>query len=122
EYGVKCMENYHKSYNDKFRCYGDKPFHDWSSHCCLDPESLVSTPYGLVEIEKIKIGDYVFTPFGVKSVLWCGVTSQTDRLVELHTSYGNVLTCTVDHKIFVRDKGFTRCDELRYNDTLSSLK
>lgn len=30
--GIKCLESYHKQYNEKFRVYGDKPFHDWSSH------------------------------------------------------------------------------------------
>jgi hypothetical protein len=32
ELGIKCLENYRKSYNEKFRVYGDRPFHDWSSH------------------------------------------------------------------------------------------
>jgi len=32
EHGVKCLEGYRKTYNEKFRVYGEKPFHDWSSH------------------------------------------------------------------------------------------
>jgi len=29
---LKCLENYHKLYNEKYNVYGDKPVHDWSSH------------------------------------------------------------------------------------------
>lgn len=32
EHGIKCLENYRKQYNEKFRVYGDKPFHDYTSH------------------------------------------------------------------------------------------
>lgn len=32
EHGLKCLENYRKQYNEKFRVYGDKPFHDYTSH------------------------------------------------------------------------------------------
>jgi len=29
---IKCLENYHKNYNDKMGCYSNTPCHDWSSH------------------------------------------------------------------------------------------
>lgn len=32
EVGLKCLGNYRKTYNEKFRVYGDKPFHDYTSH------------------------------------------------------------------------------------------
>lgn len=32
EHGIKCLENYRKQYNEKFRVYSDKPFHDYTSH------------------------------------------------------------------------------------------
>lgn len=32
EHGVKALESYRKQYNEKFRVYSDRPFHDWSSH------------------------------------------------------------------------------------------
>lgn len=31
---IKCLENYHKYYNEKLNVYSDKPVHDWSSHTC----------------------------------------------------------------------------------------
>lgn len=33
EYLTKCLENYHRIYNEKYNVYSDKPCHDWSSHC-----------------------------------------------------------------------------------------
>ena len=32
EYGVKCLENYRKDYNEKYKVYSDRPHHDWASH------------------------------------------------------------------------------------------
>lgn len=29
---IKCLENYHKKYNEKTQSYSDSPMHDWSSH------------------------------------------------------------------------------------------
>jgi len=29
---LKCLENYHKKYNDKTQAYSETPLHDWSSH------------------------------------------------------------------------------------------
>ena len=34
EFLIKCTENYHRAYNEKFNVYSDKPVHDWSSHVC----------------------------------------------------------------------------------------
>lgn len=30
---LKCLENYHKKYNEKTQSYSDSPTHDWTSHC-----------------------------------------------------------------------------------------
>ena len=32
EYGIKCLEGYRKTYNEKLNVYSDTPLHDWSSH------------------------------------------------------------------------------------------
>ena len=29
---IKCLENYHKKYNDKTQSYSESPLHDWTSH------------------------------------------------------------------------------------------
>jgi len=31
EYGIKCLENYRKRWDDKHRCYAEQPLHDWAS-------------------------------------------------------------------------------------------
>jgi len=33
KYLIKALENYHKNFNERLNVYGDKPVHDWSSHC-----------------------------------------------------------------------------------------
>jgi hypothetical protein len=30
---IKCLENYHKKFNEKTQCYSEAPVHDWTSHC-----------------------------------------------------------------------------------------
>lgn len=30
---IKCVENYHKHYNERLNVYSDRAVHDWSSHC-----------------------------------------------------------------------------------------
>lgn len=121
EIGIKCLENYRKTYNEKFRVYSDTPFHDYTSHGCLDGDALISTPLGLKKIRDVKIGDHVLTPFGQRVVLWAGETKETNELMEITTSRGNRLLCTREHKVFAGLKGFTRCDALSYHDTLSSV-
>lgn len=31
---LKCLENYHRAYNERLNVFSDKPVHDWSSHAC----------------------------------------------------------------------------------------
>lgn len=33
KFGLKCLQDYHKEYNDKLKIYLDNPCHNWSSHC-----------------------------------------------------------------------------------------
>jgi hypothetical protein len=30
---IKCLENYHKKFNEKTQSYSETPLHDWTSHC-----------------------------------------------------------------------------------------
>jgi phage terminase large subunit len=32
KYLIKCLENYHKKYNEKTQSYSESPLHDWTSH------------------------------------------------------------------------------------------
>ena len=120
--GIKCLENYRKQYNEKFKVYSDQPFHDYTSHGCLDGDSLVSLKNGNKKIKDVRVGDFVNTPFGYREVLWAGETKKVSELMEITTSKGRKLLCTKEHKVFVKRKGFVRCDALRYNDILTNTK
>lgn len=57
---IKCLENYHKKFNDKMNCYSTTPVHDWSSHgadsfryCCIG-RKILGKPTGGLTKEKIK--------------------------------------------------------------------
>lgn len=32
DYGIECLKNYRREWNDKQKCYKDNPLHDWTSH------------------------------------------------------------------------------------------
>ncbi len=34
KYLIKCLENYHRTYNERLNVYSDKPEHNWASHFC----------------------------------------------------------------------------------------
>jgi hypothetical protein len=115
-YLLKCLENYHKKYNEKTQAYSETPMHDWCSHACLIGETLISTDQGLKPIKQISVGDMVKTPFGFRKVLDTYKYSVTE-LCKLKTSKNKELTCTRNHKIFT-DKSLNYCDTLRYNQTI----
>ncbi len=45
---IKCLESYHKKFNDKLNCYSDTPVHDWASHAadCLRYTAIAKQQYG----------------------------------------------------------------------------
>lgn len=45
---IKCLENYHKKFNDKMNCYSDTPVHDWSSHAsdCIRYMAMAKRHFG----------------------------------------------------------------------------
>ncbi len=58
---IKCLENYHKKYNDKMNCYSSTPVHDWSSHaadcaryCAMARETYGSRGVNTLSPQKIK--------------------------------------------------------------------
>lgn len=118
EHLIKCLENYHKQYNDKMRVYSNTPVHDEWSHGCFVGETKISTPYGEKRIDKIKVGDEVITPNGVKKVASV-FEYETNELREI-TTINTKITCTSNHKIF-SDCGLIHADTLRYNTSLYTI-
>lgn len=82
---------------------------------CFVAGTMISTPHGMIAIEKLKQGDLVITRGGAMPVAAAGPTeiAQTYRL---HFSNGSELVCTGNHPIWTENRGFVRADELRYED------
>lgn len=53
---VKCLENYHREFDEKRKTYSDKPKHDWSSHMC-DSLRYLSEGLKLVQGSKMSTKD-----------------------------------------------------------------
>ncbi len=73
---------------------------------CISKGEIVSTKKGLIPIEKIKVGDKIWTKNG-----WDTVTESVymgiKNVVKIKSIYGRSLICTPDHKIYVfGPKGF----------------
>ena len=90
---------------------------------CFTGDTLVSTDEGLVPIEDIEIGDYVWsenTETGekeLKKVLSVSVT-ETDVLVHVTTENGTVINTTENHPFYVEGKGWCAAAELEDGDVL----
>lgn len=58
---LKCLESYHKKFNDKMNVYSDMPIHDWSSHGADSFRycAVAKTKYGkgTGSLDKTKIND-----------------------------------------------------------------
>ncbi len=70
---------------------------------CLKKGTLVRTDRGFKPIEKIKPGDFVVTPYGLKKVLQTKKTG-IKEIIELRFSNGMQLECTPNHKILCYNK------------------
>lgn len=84
---------------------------------CLAPGTLIATPSGHVAIEKLRSGDEVITPVGVKKIL-----SWIEHPGELR-DFGWI-SATRNHPVFIMGKGFEDIDSLDYHlyDTRVCLK
>ena len=116
---VKCLENYHREYDEKRKVYKEKPNHDQFSHMCFDGETFVQMESGYKKISDIQKGDYVFTPNGSKKVLNKFI-KETDSLRHIQTQSRSI-KCTNEHKIFMR-KGLIQSDAIRYNDEIYTIE
>ena len=117
--GLHALREYHKEFDEKKKVFKSYPCHDWSSHACIDGDSLVLTDKGSRAIKEISVGDKVWTPNGYSRVTASGATKKVYEITELKLSNGNILRCTPEHKILTQ-KGFVRVDALRYNDAILS--
>lgn len=61
-----------KNYLNELELFPDGPHDDM----CFVAGTKISTLFGKIPIEKIKVGNYVITPFGLRKVLWAGKTGE----------------------------------------------
>lgn len=82
---------------------------------CFIGETMVATPMGGVEIRKLRVGDFVLTPFGKRKVV-----ANSVRVVENVINF-NGLIGTPDHLIY-SDGKFVKMDTLTVAFSLSILE
>lgn len=81
---------------------------------CFVKGTLIATKKGNMNIEELKIGDEVLTPFGFKKIINFG--SREAKVIHKYD-----LTGTEDHPIFTWKKGFVNLDALEYSMAPSNL-
>ncbi len=88
---------------------------------CLVAGTMVSTERGLVPIEEVREGDYVYTRDGLCKVTWAGCSGYVDELVSVTFSNGSTLTGTYEHLVWTQGRGFIKMGELESTDVVVSF-
>lgn len=82
---------------------------------CFVGNTKILTKSGLKRIDKIKVGEYVWSPFGWNKVYRAGSVGK-----QVVKDYG-IFKCTLDHKILT-SRGLVEVDKLRYDDIIMLWK
>lgn len=85
---------------------------------CFIAGTKIDTLFGKKNIEDIKLGDFVRTPIGYKRVIKDGISGTSHGTSWVKLSNGKRLEGTFDHKIFVKDKGLVKLQDLTVGDIL----
>lgn len=93
---------------------------------CLHGDSIIETVEGRKKIKDITspVGVYTMLPdgsLGVRQASAAWKTKSRTKTVVVAVGSGKQLTCTPDHKIYVKGKGWVRADELKKGDMLVHL-
>lgn len=93
---------------------------------CLHGDSVIETVEGRKKIKDITYPVKVYTmlpdgSLGVRQASAAWKTKSEAKTVVVTVGSGKQLTCTPDHKIYVRGKGWVRADELKKGDMLVHL-
>lgn len=83
---------------------------------CFAAGTKIATSRGEKNIEDIRNGDKVITPYGYSVVTASGKTGVNKKVI---SKFG--LVATPDHNIFSRKKGFASIDSISYNTEISNL-
>lgn len=67
---------------------------------CFAPDTLIITLNGSKPISKVKIGDSVLTPNGLKCVISTFEMPNDKKTIKIKLKSGHEIICTEDHKFF----------------------
>lgn len=87
---------------------------------CLVAGTLVSTGRGEVPIEKVAVGDEVWTREGLCRVYWAGKTKDVEEITSVLFSDGSVVSGTPDHPVWTENRGWTLLRSLEPIDCVLS--
>lgn len=87
---------------------------------CFIAGTLIATENGATPIEKIKLGQRVWTREGLKFVVRSGLTNKNAQVLRLELSNGQSITCTPNHPFFTENRGWIDAEDLTQSDILSS--
>lgn len=91
---------------------------------CLNPSAKIKLEDGTKEIATIRVGDNVWSmnldtgKLQLKPVLRVYEREYVGNLLLIETECGNVIQCTPNHKIYTKNRGYVRADELTKKDVL----
>lgn len=95
--GIDALKQYQREYDEDKKCFRDKPRHDWTSHYCLHPETVVLTRTGMRQIMSLPYSGEVLTSCGWKRYVNPRVTRKNAPLVAVEFADGLTVRCTREH-------------------------
>ena len=117
--GIRCLENYHREWDEVKKVFKPQPMHDWTSHACFVKGTKIMTTKGLKKIEEIKRGEFVRMDDIVAKIEWAGYVKDSETLI-IELNSGEKIECSLEHKFFT-NRGVVRANELRYDDHIHTI-
>ena len=90
--------------------------------CCLVAGTKILCDDGIKNIEDIKVGDYVFTRDGYKTVTVSSITDLNADVFELTLINNKKITGTYNHPMFMCDGTIKQLGDLKYGDKLLDIR
>ena len=96
------------------------PVYLWGTHnalketygqLCIAEDSVVQTKEGNKKIQEIRYGDYVLTEDGSYQFVSSAMCKGSKETIKIHTSHGEDLICTKDHKVLTQH-GWVKANDL----------
>jgi len=100
--GIKALDNYRKTWNEKLAAWSAIPVHDWA---CITGDTKVLTRAGKQSIKELPDTGEVLTPCGWKRYVNPRITRKNAPLVEVKFEGGLLVRCTAEH-LFLTDSGW----------------